>query len=58
MESFPSANLSITNPTWLNPALRGDKPASNEVIYATDKLYIYLTDLPTTPPSSEVTVYL
>jgi hypothetical protein len=35
----PSATLSTTNPTWTslcaNPGLRGEKPATNRISYAT-----------------------
>jgi hypothetical protein len=30
----PSASLSITDPTWLNPGRRGGKPATNRLTYS------------------------
>jgi hypothetical protein len=38
-ENLPSANLSTTNPTWIdpgaNPGLRGERPATNRLKYGT-----------------------
>jgi hypothetical protein len=32
-KTCPSATLSTTNPTWLNPGRRGGKPATNRLSY-------------------------
>jgi hypothetical protein len=32
-ENWPSATLSTTNPTWLDPGRRGGKPATNRLSY-------------------------
>jgi hypothetical protein len=47
-ESLPSATLSTTNPTWIdpgaNPGLRGERPATNRLSHVT-ALPIYPTFL-------------
>jgi hypothetical protein len=48
-ESFPSATLSTTNPTWnalgAKPCLRGEKPASNRLSYGTGSVNCYCIHL-------------
>jgi hypothetical protein len=53
-ENLPSATLSTTNPTWIdpgaNPVLRGEKPATNRLSHGTAclkiKLLISLQNVP------------
>jgi hypothetical protein len=43
-ENLPSATLSTTNPTWIdpgtNPGLRGERPATNRLSHGTAHLTI------------------
>jgi hypothetical protein len=49
-ENLPSATLSTTNPTWIdpgaNPGLRGERPATNRLSHGTayliNDIFIYL----------------
>jgi hypothetical protein len=45
-ENLPSANLSTTNPTWIdpgtNPGLRGERPATNCLSHGTAYLNLYV----------------
>jgi hypothetical protein len=34
-EKLPSATLSTTNPTWIDPGLRGERPATNRLSHGT-----------------------
>jgi hypothetical protein len=34
-ENLPSATLSTTNPTWIDPGLRGERPATNRLSHGT-----------------------
>jgi hypothetical protein len=34
-KTCPSATLSTTNPTWIDPGLRGERPATNDLSYGT-----------------------
>jgi hypothetical protein len=34
-ERPPSATLSTTNPTWIDPGLRGERPATNRLSHGT-----------------------
>jgi hypothetical protein len=42
-ENLPSATLSTTNPTWIdpgaNPSLRGERPATNRLSHGTASQY-------------------
>jgi hypothetical protein len=44
-KTCPSATLSTTNPTWIdpdaNPGLRGERPATNHLSHGTASCYIY-----------------
>jgi hypothetical protein len=48
-ETLPSATLSTTNPTWIdpgaNPGLRGERPATNRLSHGTAYNVIYYTIL-------------
>jgi hypothetical protein len=37
-KTCPSATLSTTNPTWINPGLRGERPATNRLSHGTAPL--------------------
>jgi hypothetical protein len=34
-KTCPSATLSTTNPTWTDPGLRGERPATNRLSHGT-----------------------
>jgi hypothetical protein len=34
-ENLPSTTLSTTNPTWIDPGLRGERPATNRLSHGT-----------------------
>jgi hypothetical protein len=44
-KTCPSATLSTTNPTWIdpgsNPGLSGERPATNRLSHGTVKLFLY-----------------
>jgi hypothetical protein len=42
-KTIPSATLSTTNPTWINPGLRGERRATNRLSHGM-ALYIGLTN--------------
>jgi hypothetical protein len=35
-ENLPSATLSTTNSTWIDPGLRGESPTTNRLSHGTD----------------------
>jgi hypothetical protein len=45
-ENLPSATLSITNPTWIdpgaNPGLRGERPATNRLSHGTAAKILFI----------------
>jgi hypothetical protein len=47
-ENLPSATLSTTNPTWIdpvaNPGLRGERPATNNLSHGTAYTLFYFVD--------------
>jgi hypothetical protein len=42
-KTCPSATLSTTNPTWIDPGLRGERPATNDLSHGTASLHAYWT---------------
>jgi hypothetical protein len=46
-ENLPSATLSTTNPTWINPGLHGERPATNRLSHGTALAYSNLLNLTT-----------
>jgi hypothetical protein len=45
-KTCPSATLSTTNPTWIDPDLRGEKPATNNLSHGTALSSLTSADLP------------
>jgi hypothetical protein len=37
-ENLPSATLSTTNPTWIDPGLHGERPTTNRLSHGTASL--------------------
>jgi hypothetical protein len=48
-ENLPSATLSTTNPTWIdpgaNPVLRGERPAANRLSHGTAYRFLFFLNL-------------
>jgi hypothetical protein len=44
-ENLPSATLSTTNPTWIDPGLSGERPATNRMSHGTALNLHYTTEI-------------